>query len=113
MENQVEAPSSPLPYYDSCDCWRYDPIFGCYISSGTYHPGAVARYWVVIPYGQELMQTEDNLLGSFYSRQHNKSGKGYLEFVADDQRQSKRLAVNDLATEGEVEIGRASCRERV
>ena len=46
------------------------------------------------------MQTEDNLLGSFYSRQHNKSGKGYLEFVADDQRQSKRLAVNDLATEG-------------
>lgn len=100
MENQVEAPSSPLPYYDSCDCWRYDPFIGCYISSGTYHPGAVARYWVVIPYGQELMQTEDNLLGSFYSRQHNKSGKGYLEFVADDQRQSKRLAVNDLATEG-------------
>lgn len=100
MDNPVENYSAPLPYYDACDCYDYDPIFGCYITSGTYHPGAVARYWVVIPYGQELMQTEDNILGTIYTRHQGKAGKGYLELVADDKRQSKRLAVNDLATYG-------------
>ena len=89
-----------LPYYDSCDCYDYDPFIGCYITSGTYHPGAVVRYWVVIPYGHELMQTEDNILGTLYTRHQGKTGKGYLELVADDKRQAKRLTVNDLATHG-------------
>lgn len=51
---------------------------------------AMIRYWTISPFGDQLKNTEETILGSFYPE------NTYRELQCYDTRQNKRLALNGL-----------------
>jgi hypothetical protein len=86
------AATGQIHFWQAC-LWH---VPGTGWTPGVWIPfGALAkiRYWVVMPYGHEIENIEQQLLGTFYLQ------KEYEQFMTDDARFNRRLQISGAAAD--------------